>query len=195
MIDPSPVQRPVGLVLAGGRARRMGGGLKALAPFQGWPMLVWALEALRPHCSDLILSANHAEPFLPFGLPVVPDVFPGRGPLGGIHAGLLAAKGAPMLVLACDLPLIRSVHLAPLVQAGQRADAVIYGHAMGLEPLVGWYGPGVLPELGRLLDKGTCKVSALFEGVRTEVLPWQGGLEVFTNANKPEDLARLEAMG
>jgi len=194
MSHPSPVQRPVGLVLAGGNARRMGGGLKALVSFQGSPMLVWAIEALRPLCSELLVSANHPEPFVPFGLPVVADRLTGRGPLAGIHAGLLAADGAPLLVLACDLPLIRPHHLAPLLPAGRQGDVAVWGHGRGLEPLAAYYGPGVLPEIERLLDAGNCKVSALFEGVHTTVLPWQGGLEVFTNANKPEDLARLAAI-
>jgi molybdopterin-guanine dinucleotide biosynthesis protein A len=191
---PAPPDAPVGLVLAGGRARRMGGGLKALVPFRGWPMLAHAIEALRPHCGRLLISANHPEPFAPFGLPVVPDAGLGRGPLAGIHAGLLAARGAPVLVLACDMPLVRAEDLAPLVEAGRRADVVIYGHERGLEPLVGWYGPGVLPALEELLAADVRRVSALFERVRTTVLPWGGPLAGFANANHPEDLARLEAL-
>ncbi len=185
---------PVGLVLAGGRARRMGGGLKALVPFRGWPMLAHAVEALRPLCSELLVSANHPEPFAPFGLPVVPDVIPARGPASGIHAGLRAAGGRPLLVLACDMPLIRTRDLIPLVQAGRRADVAIYGHQRGLEPLAGWYGPAVLPEIERLFAAGVNKVSALFGGVDTTVVPWEHDLCVFTNANQPADLARLEQL-
>ncbi len=194
MSESAPSSLPVGLVLAGGRARRMGGGLKALVPFRGWPMLAWSLEALRPHCSRLFVSANHAEPFAPFGLPVVADSVADRGPLGGIHAGLVVAAGAPLLVLACDLPLLRAEHLAPLVEVGPGVDVAVYGHERGLEPLAAWYGPGVRPALESMLEQGVCKVSELFERVDTAILPWPGSLDVFANANRPEDLERLEAL-
>ncbi len=187
--------RPVGLVLAGGRARRMGGGLKALVPFRGAPMLAYAIEALRPHCSRLLLSANQPEPFRPFGLPVVPDLRTGHGPLAGLQAGLLAADGAPMLVLACDLPLIQAADIAPLVSAGGRDSVAIYGHERGREPLVGWYGPGVMGGIEGQLERGNYKVLDLFDVVPTTVLPWEGDLRVFTNVNTHADLATVEELG
>jgi molybdenum cofactor guanylyltransferase len=194
MPDTPTDPRPVGLVLAGGRARRMGGGLKALLPFRGAPMLAHALDALRPHCSRLVISANQLEPFAPFGLPVVPDATPGCGPLGGILAGMVAAEGAPLLVLACDLPLIRAADLAPLVAAGRPDRAVVYGHARGREPLAAWYGPGVRPGVEAMLADGAFKVLDLFDRVNTTVLPWEREIELFTNVNEPGDLARIEAL-
>ncbi len=187
--------RPVGLVLAGGRGRRMGGGLKALVPFRGEPMLAYAIEALHPHCSRVLLSANQPAPFAPFGLPVVPDLHHGHGPLRGIQAGLQAAGGAPVLVLACDLPLIEAEDIAPLVAAGQPDSVAIYGHARGREPLVGWYGPGVMGGIEGQLLRGDFKVLDLFDVVPTTVLPWTGDLRVFTNVNTQADLAQVEELG
>jgi molybdopterin-guanine dinucleotide biosynthesis protein A len=190
--EPQLPPRPVGLVLAGGRARRMGGGLKALLPFRGRPLLRWSLEALEPHCERLLISANEPEPFAELDLPVVPDRLAGRGPLAGIHAGLCAAEGASLLVMACDLPLIRAEDLAPLLEAAPGADVVVWGHERGLEPLAAWYGPGALPVAESLLLEGVCKVSALFPRLRTTVLHWPGPLERFANVNTPDELARLQ---
>ncbi len=192
MSTPAVAARPWGLVLAGGQARRMGGGLKALLPFHGRPLLTWALQALSPHCDRVILSANDAEPFAPFGLEVVPDALPSHGPLGGIHAGLRAAGGAPLLVLACDLPLLEAHDLDPLVREGSRADVVIYRHERGIEPLVGWYGPAALPAIERQLAQGVRRIRVFYDQVRTTTLPWVGDLDRLANVNTPEDLARLE---
>lgn len=78
----------VGIVLAGGRSSRMGGGDKCLQPLGGEPMLAHVLARLRPQVSDIVINAN-SDGFAGFGLPVVADSVSGfQGPLAGIEAGL-----------------------------------------------------------------------------------------------------------
>ena len=90
--------KTLGLVLAGGLARRMGGGDKALIDIGGITILDRVLARLRPQCTGIVLNANgDASRFSRFGLPVIADDIPGfAGPLAGILAGLdWAAKNAP----------------------------------------------------------------------------------------------------
>ena len=97
----------LGLVLAGGQARRMGGGDKALISIGGQPILARVLARLKPDCTRIVLNAN-GDPlrFASFGLPVVPDSVPGfAGPLAGILAGLdWAAANAPGIDWMASVP-------------------------------------------------------------------------------------------
>src|SRR4051812_39252764 len=85
----------IGLLLAGGLGRRMGGGDKCLVPLGGRTLLERVVERLRPQVSDLVLNANgEPERFAAFGLPVVADSVTGfAGPLAGVLAGLDWAAG------------------------------------------------------------------------------------------------------
>ena len=80
----------VGVLLAGGKSSRMGGGDKCLLPLAGAPMLAHIIDRLRPQVSDLILNANgDLARFAAFGLPIVEDRLGGHaGPLAGVHAGI-----------------------------------------------------------------------------------------------------------
>src|SRR5262249_875448 len=87
MVLPAAV---VGVLLAGGKSSRMGGGDKCLLPLAGKPMLTHIIERLRPQGSDLVLTPNGGvSRFAPFGLTIVMDRLCGQvGPLGGVHAGI-----------------------------------------------------------------------------------------------------------
>ena len=87
MVLPSGV---VGILLAGGKSSRMGGGDKCLRMVGGRPILSRVIDRLRPQVSDIVINANEdAGRFAAFGLPVVADSISGyAGPLAGVHAGL-----------------------------------------------------------------------------------------------------------
>ena len=80
----------VGVLLAGGRSSRMGGGDKCLLPLCGQPMLAHIIDRLRPQVSDLVINANgDVARFAAFGLPVIEDRLEGQaGPLAEVHAGI-----------------------------------------------------------------------------------------------------------
>ena len=106
----------VGVLLAGGRASRMGGGDKCLLPLAGRPLLAHAIERMAPQVGALVLSAN-GDParFGEFGLPVVADTFPGfQGPLAGLLAGMrwAEARGATSVATApADTPFFPRDHV------------------------------------------------------------------------------------
>lgn len=121
--NPAPSAAPVlGLILAGGRAARMGGGDKPLLTLGGRPMLAHVIDRLAPQVAALALSAN-GDParFAAFGLPVAADEDPNRpGPLAGMLAGLelAAARGLPLVAVAPgDTPFLPSDLVARLAAA------------------------------------------------------------------------------
>src|ERR1700748_2614346 len=93
-------------ILAGGRARRLGGGPQGRVDDRCRAIVARQLAALKPHVDACFIVANDADAYAGFGVRVVPDVHPDRGPLAGIEAAFAASEAAQLLVFACDLPFI-----------------------------------------------------------------------------------------
>jgi molybdopterin-guanine dinucleotide biosynthesis protein A len=151
-----PVAGPVaGVILAGGRSTRMGGGDKALAPLAGRPLLQHVIDRLAPQVVTLALSVEHeSAPLAGFGLPQLPDPVPGhRGPLGGLLSGLRHFAGLRhwVLLASCDAPFL-PLDLAARLQAcavGVGAPAAVAVHGGEWQPTFSLWHHGVLPELER----------------------------------------------
>lgn len=220
---PSPTPRPqaltrpteavVGILLAGGRSRRMGRD-KAWVELAGRPLIRWALDALGQATDRQIIVARDAAAagrLSTLGVPVVIDDLAARGPLTGIHAGLKAADTDLCLVLACDMPLVRPQLLRLLTGAIGSWDAAVpyTGEAVlptpsasgttrardtGLQPLLAAYRRACLPALSRLLLGGPLPTMALLSLVRSRVIPpdlWQEADpdgRSFLNINTQQDL-------
>ena len=120
----------VGLLLAGGQSRRMGGGDKALRVIGGVPLLERVIERMRPQVETLVLNAN-GDParFAGFGLPVVPDSVPDyAGPLAGVLAGLdWTAEHRPdsayVVSVATDAPFLPRDLVSRLVRGMEKSRA------------------------------------------------------------------------
>jgi molybdopterin-guanine dinucleotide biosynthesis protein A len=130
MTDDSIKRASVGVILAGGRSRRLGGGDKCLLSLGGRPILEHVIVRARPQVGRLILSANGpAERFAPFGLPVVPDGVPNApGPLAGVLAAMDWAAGNPaggdyVASFTADCPFIPNDIVARLIRAALAAGA------------------------------------------------------------------------
>lgn len=111
-----------GLVLAGGRGRRVGGADKGLLPYQGQPMARYSLDALSPWCSRLFINCNrHADQYAALGATTVTDLradFP--GPLVALADLLPCLPGTRFLILPCDTPGVRASHMEQLLRASER---------------------------------------------------------------------------
>src|SRR5512143_3119304 len=101
------------VVQAGGQSTRMGEN-KALKPFLGEPLIQRVIQRLRPVADEVLITANDPLEYLFLGVPVFPDVRPGRGPLGGLYTALAKATHPTAAVVACDMPFAS----APLLVAG-----------------------------------------------------------------------------
>jgi molybdenum cofactor guanylyltransferase len=197
----------VGLLLAGGQSRRMGGGDKALRPLGGRPLLDQVLERLRPQVAAMVLNAN-GDPsrFAGFGLPVVPDSVPDfAGPLAGVLAGLdWAAANRPdcewVVSVPTDAPFLPRDLVARLVAGMQAADAelacaVSVGQS---HPVVGLW-PLRLREALRhaVVAEEIRKVDTWTGRYRLSRVPFveeTTGVDPFFNANRPDDFERAAAL-
>ncbi|MGC2087779.1 MAG: molybdenum cofactor guanylyltransferase MobA [Bradyrhizobium sp.] len=193
------------VLLAGGLARRMGGGDKPMRAIGGRTILDRVIARLKPQCSDLILNAN-GDParFAAFGLPVVPDSvadFP--GPLAGILAGLdwVAANrpdAAWMLSAAGDCPFLPRDLVARLTAARTTEGAELGVAASGNQshPVIGLWKVALREELRhaltvediRRIDRFTARYP--LATVSWPITP----VDPFFNANTAEDLAEAERL-
>jgi len=181
-------------ILAGGRSTRMGTD-KAFAMLDGQTLLARALDLARSVTNDVRIVGD-AMKFTPFA-PVVEDVFPGCGPLAGIHAALRASPTDLNLMLAVDLPFVSPALLQFLIaQAKDPTELVTVPlAARGLQPLCALYRREFAGAAEKALRDGRYKIDALFEKVRTCVITEDelqaAGFspQLFRNLNTPEELS------
>lgn len=180
---------PVGMILAGGQSRRMGGGDKALAELGGAPMLTRVIDRLGPQVDALALNAN-GDParFSGFGLPVVTDSVGGfAGPLAGILAAMdwAGAQGREAVVtVAADTPFFPPDLVARLAEVG--APAVVETPD-GAQPIFGLWPVALRDDLALALAGGSRKVGLWAEAIGARRVRFAA--EAFFNINTPEDLA------
>ena len=196
-------ERVIGVLLAGGKARRMGGGDKCLRPLGGRPMLAHIIERARHQADPLILNAN-GDPsrFSSFGLPVVRDLIADfAGPLAGVLTGMDWARehapGAPWIVtIATDTPFFPLDLTERLLEAAQQdatplACALSEGRA---HPVFGLWSVDLFDDLqSALVEEGLRKIdlwTARYPMVEVE-FPIEP-IDPFFNTNRPEDLAAAE---
>jgi molybdenum cofactor guanylyltransferase len=198
----------VGVILAGGRAERMGGGDKCLREIAGKTILARVIERIRPQVDDLVLNAN-GDParFAAYGLTVVPDtVVDFAGPLAGVLAGLEWAEAshpqAHYIVTApADGPFLPRDLVKHLVGTLVAEDAELVTAACGTQtyPVVGLWPVRLAQALYDALAKeGVHKVDAWSKRFRRAVASFPATpVDPFFNANTPEQLAeavRLAAL-
>ena len=191
-----------GVILAGGRATRMGGGDKGRLAVRGKPLVAHVIDRLGPQTDALALNVN-GDPgrWADLGLPVVADATDDRpGPLAGVLAGLdwAAGQGAETIVTAAaDTPFLprdlvprlrAAAGPAGLALAATREDGRTWP-----QPVFGLWPVALREDLRAALAQGTRKVLAWTDrhGAGMAVFP---DAEAFFNVNTPEDLARAEAM-
>ena len=195
MIDRSLV---AAAILAGGRARRMGGVAKPLLEIDGRSILDRQLEALAPHASEIAIAVAELAQAPP-GLRAIVDGAPGHGPLAGIAAARAALTAPWMIALAGDMPYVTAdVIAALLARCGPGVDAVA-PLVNGLpEPLLAVWGPAAGAAAARRLAAGRFKTSGLLtdEGLRVAWLDEPSlraidpALRCLANVNRPDDLPR-----
>jgi molybdenum cofactor guanylyltransferase len=181
-------------ILAGGNSTRMGTD-KAFVMLEGRTLLARALEVCRTVTSDVRIVGDRKK-FAPFA-PVVEDVFPGCGPLAGIHAALRASQTDWNVVLAVDLPFVSPALLLFLVAQAResRAMVTVPRAGEGWQPLCAIYRRAFADAAETALRAGRYKIDALFDEslirpVGEEDLRRAGfSPEVFRNLNTPKELA------
>jgi molybdopterin-guanine dinucleotide biosynthesis protein A len=193
----------VGVLLAGGRSRRMGGGDKPLRMIDGKPLLLRVIERLAPQVEALMLNAN-GEPdrFFSYALPVVADSVEGfAGPLAGVLAGLDWAahhhRGVFWVVsVAADTPFLPDDLVKRLHEARIAKDATFACAASGgqVHPVIGLWPVAIRDELRHaLVEEGVRKIDLFTARHPLAIAEWPvEPYDPFFNANEPQDLEHGE---
>ena len=190
-----------GVILAGGQSTRYGGRPKGLERVHGERVIDRVAKVLGTVTDSLLLIANDpsAAAWIP-GIRVASDVRPGIGSLGGIHAALVHA-GTAVIVVAWDMPFVPEGLLAELRVLGEDADVVAPESGLsrrGLEPLCAYYSPACIAPIERSLDADDRRVIGFFDRVRVtrlvaeEVRRYGDPDRLFMNVNSPSELALAE---
>ncbi|MFO0997617.1 MAG: molybdenum cofactor guanylyltransferase MobA [Alphaproteobacteria bacterium] len=194
-----------GVLLAGGRSRRMGGGDKCLRLLSGRTVLSRVIERVRPQVDALVLNAN-GDParFADDGLPVMADVVPGfAGPLAGVLSGMRWAKrerpGCEWLAsFATDTPFLPVDLVAKLIEAvaAEGADLACASSAGIVHPVFALWPLRLADELHHaLVQDGVRKVDAWTARFKRAVVDWPvEAIDPFFNVNAPEDLESAERL-
>ena len=196
--------KPPAVLLAGGLARRMGGGDKPLRLLGGKPILAHVIARLAPQTSALAINANGDPARLDeFGLPVLVDAIPGYpGPLAGIQAGMAWAQrsqtGATHIAsIPGDLPFLPPDLIARLedVLAAGDAEIAIARSEGHVHPVVALWPVGLADALHRAVEDGLRRVREFQGRYRVAYADFPvGAIDPFFNVNTPEDLERAERL-
>jgi molybdenum cofactor guanylyltransferase len=186
-----------GVILAGGRASRMGGRDKAFAAVDGEPIAVRTVRLFQGLFEQVIVSTNRPERFQGFGVETVADLRPGSGPLAGIEAAMLASRHPWLFVVACDMPGLDADVIRWLLARPRTADAVVPRWEADVEPLHALYGVHTLPAVRACLGTGRQALRDFLPAIRVdyvgedELRALRGAARSLLNVNTPEELAAL----
>jgi molybdenum cofactor guanylyltransferase len=150
-----------GAILAGGNSSRMGRD-KGLLPWNGKPLIMHAADMLRALFHDVCICDGTGSRYAFLGLPVLPDLVPQSGPLGGIHAALSHHAPESVFVLSCDMPLVSRSLIEYIVQFPSSAPIKAAALDGRLQPLCGVYHTSCLPVIEQELKRRRLKLMDVF---------------------------------
>jgi molybdopterin-guanine dinucleotide biosynthesis protein A len=193
-MEPENLYRDItGVILAGGRSRRMGKD-KTLLEIGGITLFDRALGMMRELFSEVLIAGDRKDLVRP-GVRCYPDLFPGSA-LGGLYTGLMKSHDDMIFVCSCDMPS-PNVNIARLILSQDREfDVVVPRTPDGLEPLFARNHKRCLPAMKDMLDRQEFRIYDFYPQVRTRYLDtaelpadWQNS---FLNINTPEEYNRVK---
>jgi molybdopterin-guanine dinucleotide biosynthesis protein A len=180
-------------IQAGGKSSRMGQD-KSFVLFNGRPLIEVVLDSVRGLGEETLLVTNKPADYAHLGLPMVGDIYPDHGPLGGIHTAIHHAAYPHTLVVACDMPWLNRDLLAYMVGLRRTADIIVPRWDKFPEPLHAIYSKACLPPIEHNLAAQQLKITGFFGRVsvrfvdRPEIEPFDPDGRSFANVNTPDDL-------
>jgi molybdenum cofactor guanylyltransferase len=191
--------KTAGVILAGGKSRRMGTD-KALLTVGRDAMIQRAAEELCKVFDEVMISGGDEATGIRLGLKVVPDLIKGMGPLSGIHASLMAAQSRKCLVVPCDMPFLSADLAKIMVQQSEGYDVTVPQHGDFLQPLFAVYDKSCIPAIEEALHNNRHKVVDFYPRVRVRyvgeaLLKAAADIDtVFFNVNTPLELEKARIM-
>jgi molybdopterin-guanine dinucleotide biosynthesis protein A len=214
--------RATGIVLAGGKSERMGQN-KALIQFRGKPLIQHALERISPLCSEVYIVANDPTLYAEFHAPVLQDIIPGQGSLGGIYTGLVRSRDQFVLAVACDMPFLNPDLLGYELSLASQADVIVpraknlsgktphskkrpnaegklLAKMSDLHPLHAVYSKTCLAVMREMIEAGDLRVISFFDRVNIRIVE-QDEVDRFDplhisvfNTNTAQDMQAAEGL-
>jgi FdhD protein len=185
-----------GVILAGGESRRMGCD-KSLLPIAGARFIERIYRQMAALFDEVIIVTNSPGLYEELPCRKVPDLYPVKGSLAGIHSGLSHARSDRIFVVACDMPFLSAEVIRRLCARSEAADVIIPRSERGVEPLHALYDTRCLPAVEELLDAGEKKIVRFFPQVRVCEVPPTAFADCdpdgrsFRNINTPQEYFAL----
>jgi molybdopterin-guanine dinucleotide biosynthesis protein A len=185
-----------GIILAGGKSLRFGRN-KATEKIAGMTLVERVIDHLSSITHEIILVTNEGgSQFAEFDfLEVVSDIYPAKGPLGGIYTGLSTSHTAANIVVACDMPFLNTVLLSHMVEISPGFDAVIPRWPNNqIEPLHGIYSCSCIPVMKKRLENDQLSISECLKEMRVryfdqaEFSKFDPEFQSFFNINNQADI-------
>jgi len=185
------------VILAGGKSSRMGQN-KALMSLGGKRLVDRAVEVMRSVFDDLLMVTNTPDVYADLGMPMVPDVWPEKGSLGGVYSAIYHVATPYCLVVACDMPFLRAAVLRYLITQMADYDVVVPDVLGELQTLHAIYSKACLQPIEHRLETNRLRIVGFFPDVRvrtvtaSELEPYDPELLAFQNLNTPEEFQAAE---
>ncbi|MDD5126639.1 MAG: molybdenum cofactor guanylyltransferase [Dehalococcoidales bacterium] len=161
-----------GIVLAGGKSSRLGRD-KTRETFDGKSLLQRVIERIRPLCDDILVVTSQelaAAKASQIDFKIAVDIFPNRGPLGGIYTGLVNSESAQNLVVAGDLPFLNRGLLSYMLQMSNDYELVVPRTERNIEPLHAIYARSCTGPIQKMLEQNRLGVNELAQTMRTRYI-------------------------
>jgi molybdopterin-guanine dinucleotide biosynthesis protein A len=190
------------IILAGGRSSRLGRN-KALQVVGGKTLIQWTVDRLDTLSTEIIIATAHGEA-IPCSsaarTKIVADIHPGKGPLAGIHSGLLASSSRRAIVVGCDTPFFSVALLEYMTQTSPVFDVVVPRIKENAEPLCAVYSKNCVAPIHELLKQNELRIIELFPMVKVryveedEIDSFDPEHLSFFNINSQADLHRARKL-
>lgn len=187
-----------GVILAGGLARRFGGTLKTKTIIGGTTVFERITGVITGIFDEIVIVTNNPEEFSSYPqYRITSDIFPGLGPVAGIHSGLLSCSGDAAFVFAGDMPFLDIKLISDMISdfEGNSADIIVPQIGTNIEPLHAIYRKDLVNDLEEFIVKGKSRAIRDFIFMQNystfTVEDTPGNRKAFTNINSPQDLDNI----
>ncbi len=188
----------IGVVLAGGLARRMGGQDKGLVLYKGQPLIKHALQAIEPVVDHVVINANrNLAQYKQFGYPVITDQTDQfEGPLAGILSVMMQSDAEVILSMPCDSPLFTTAYLQRLLDAmtTEQTDIAVAFDGKRLQPVFLTLNSSLESSLKTYLNSGQRKIDRWLEQHTMTAVDFRDNPRIFLNINTLQELSDLEQL-
>lgn len=185
-----PKEQLTTVVLAGGKSQRMGQD-KAFLDWKGQSFIERILDCAEGLTEEVLIVAN-TKPYEHLGVQVCSDIIPNCGPVGGIYTAMNAIRTPYLLLLSCDIPLLKTALLEHLIAQSIPCDVNLLTTAKCWQPLTAIYHRRTLPIFEAALETKTLKLRSLLSSMSLqEIACPEDWISCLNNINTPDDLKKI----